>query len=139
MAEKSFGVKNIQVQGSGTPTIESPDGGNLNITAANSTFSGDITLSSGKITGNGSGLTNVAAQALIGTSNIVAGINTTSSMRVGGDTSFSEDLVVTGNARVTGILTVGTGSLTITDRDVNTAGIIMNFGNVRSSGKAILL
>ena len=34
------------------------------------------------------------------------------------------NLVVTGNARVTGILTVGTGSLTITDRDINAAGVI---------------
>ena len=58
-----------------------------------------------------------------GKSNIVAGINTTASMRVGGDTSSSEDLVVTGNARVTGILTVGTSSLTITDRDINAAGV----------------
>ena len=58
-----------------------------------------------------------------GSSNIVAGINTTSSMRVGGDTSFSEDLVVTGTSRVTGILTIGTGSLTITDRDINAAGV----------------
>jgi len=48
-----------------------------------------------------------------GSSNIVAGINTTSSMHVGGDTSFSEDLVVTGHARVTGILTIGTGSITL--------------------------
>ena len=55
--------------------------------------------------------------------NIVAGINTTASMRVGGDTSSSEDLVVTGDARVTGILTVGTSSLTITDRDINAAGV----------------
>ena len=59
-----------------------------------------------------------------GSSNIVAGINTTSNMRIGGDTSFSEDLVVTGTSRVTGILTVGTGSLTITDRDVNAAGVV---------------
>ena len=44
-------------------------------------------------------------------------------MRVGGDTSSSEDLVVTGNARVTGILTVGTSSLTITNRDINAAGV----------------
>ena len=58
-----------------------------------------------------------------GKSNIVAGINTTASMRVGGDTSSSEDLVVTGDARVTGILTVGTSSLTITDRDINAAGV----------------
>ena len=78
--------------------------------------------------------------ARAGKSNIVAGINTTSSMRVGGDTSFSEDLVVTGTSRVTGILTVGTGSLTITDRDVNAAGVVTcaNFktgsSNVHSVG-----
>tara|TARA_B100000575_G_scaffold262953_1_gene237740 strand:- start:92 stop:733 length:642 start_codon:yes stop_codon:yes gene_type:complete len=101
MAEKSFGVKNIQVQGSGTPTIESPDGGNLNITAANSTFSGDITLSSGKITGNGSGLTNVAAQALIGTSNIVAGITTATKFVITGGLS-SQYLMADGSTSTSG-------------------------------------
>ena len=30
MPEKSFGAKEIQLDGSGTPTIESPSGGNLN-------------------------------------------------------------------------------------------------------------
>ena len=46
MAEKSFSVKEIQVQGSGTPTIESPGGGNLNVTAATATFSGNISVTS---------------------------------------------------------------------------------------------
>ena len=50
-----------------------------------------------------------------GTSDIVAGIATVTDLRVGGDTSFSEDLVVTGNARVTGILTVGTSSIILND------------------------
>ena len=45
MAEKSFSVKEIQVQGNGTPTIESPSGGNLNITASTTTFSGTIVAS----------------------------------------------------------------------------------------------
>ena len=45
MAEKSFSVKEIQIQGSGTPTIESPSGGNLNITASTTTFSGTIVAS----------------------------------------------------------------------------------------------
>ena len=44
--------------------------------------------------------------------------------KVGGATTFTEDLVVTGNARVTGILTVGTGSLTISERDINAIGIV---------------
>ena len=47
MAEKSFSVKEIQVQGSGTPTIESASGGNLNITAATTTFSGAVEASGG--------------------------------------------------------------------------------------------
>ena len=33
-------------------------------------------------------------------------------------------LVVEGDARITGILTVGTGSLTITDRDINAVGVV---------------
>tara|TARA_B100001057_G_scaffold290976_1_gene291011 strand:- start:56 stop:1675 length:1620 start_codon:yes stop_codon:yes gene_type:complete len=44
MADKSFGVKELNVIGTGTPTIESPGGGNLNITAGITTFSGDVTL-----------------------------------------------------------------------------------------------
>ena len=60
--------------------------------------------------------------------------------KVGGATTFTEDLVVTGNARVTGILTVGTGSLTITDRDINAVGVVTgsNFktgsSNLHSTG-----
>ena len=50
-----------------------------------------------------------------GTSDIVAGIATITDLRVGGNTTFSEDLVVTGNARVTGILTVGTSSIILND------------------------
>jgi len=33
-------------------------------------------------------------------------------------------LIVEGNARVTGILTIGTGSLTITERDINAVGVV---------------
>ena len=40
--------------------------------------------------------------------------------KVGGATTFTEDLVVTGNARVTGILTVGTGSVVIDHSTVKT-------------------
>ena len=50
-----------------------------------------------------------------GVSNITAGIGTYTDLRVGGDTTFSEDFVVTGNARVTGILTVGTSSIILND------------------------
>ncbi|MEC8552470.1 MAG: hypothetical protein VXY93_18400, partial [Pseudomonadota bacterium] len=51
----------------------------------------------------------------VGVSNITSGIGTFTDLRVGGDSSFSEDLVVTGNARVTGILTVGTSSIILND------------------------
>ena len=50
-----------------------------------------------------------------GVSNVTAGIGTYTDLRVGGNTTFSEDLVVTGNARVTGILTVGTSSIILND------------------------
>ena len=48
-----------------------------------------------------------------GTSDVNAGIISVSKAYVGGATTFGEDFVVTGNARVTGILTVGTGSIEI--------------------------
>ena len=59
MAEKSFNVKEIQVQGSGTPTIESPSGGDLNITAATTTFSGAV-QASGAFTINSASTIHVA-------------------------------------------------------------------------------
>jgi len=61
--------------------------------------------------------TNISGNIIAGagTSDVVAGIATFTDLRVGGDTSFSEDLVVTGNARVTGILTVGTSSIILND------------------------
>ena len=45
MANKSFGIKELNIIGTGTPTIESPNGGNLNITATTATFSGNATVS----------------------------------------------------------------------------------------------
>ena len=45
MTVKSFGVKELNIIGTGTPTIQSPSGGNLNITAATTTFSGTVTTS----------------------------------------------------------------------------------------------
>ena len=92
---------------------EIPSGDNLNLDSNGIVNVGVITASgfSGPVV------------AGAGTSNIISGIATYTQVRVGGDTTHSEDLVVTGNARVTGILTVGTGSLTITDRDINAAGV----------------
>ena len=42
------------------------------------------------------------------------GVSTSTKVHVGVDTGvYGEDLVVTGDARVTGILTIGTGSITL--------------------------
>ena len=92
---------------------EIPSGDNLNLDSNGVVNVGVITASgfSGPVV------------AGAGTSNIVSGIATYTQVSVGGATTFTEDLVVTGNARVTGILTVGTGSLTITDRDINATGV----------------
>ena len=43
----------------------------------------------------------------------VSGVSTATTMHVGSATTWGENLVVTGNARVTGILTIGTGSITL--------------------------
>jgi len=104
----------LVVNSSTSKIQELPAGGNLDL-------HNNGIVNAGNITATGFDGPIIAGA---GSSNVVAGINTTVSMRVGGDTSSSENLVVTGNARVTGIITVGTGSLTITDRDINTAGVV---------------
>jgi hypothetical protein len=51
-----------------------------------------------------------------------------SQLRVGSATTFTEELVVGGDARVTGILTIGTGTLTIdSSGNIYTSGIITAF------------
>jgi hypothetical protein len=49
--------------------------------------------------------------------NLSSGIATVTKVHVGIATTYSEDLVVSGNARVTGILTIGTGSITLNGND----------------------
>ena len=44
MTTKAFGVKDLKIEGTGTPTIESPSGGDLQVTAATTTFSGNIVV-----------------------------------------------------------------------------------------------
>lgn len=54
----------------------------------------------------------------IGTiANLSSGIATVTKIHVGIATTYSEDLVVSGNARVTGIITIGTGSITLNGND----------------------
>ena len=52
----------------------------------------------------------------------VSGIVTTTKLHVGSGTTFTEDLVVTGDARITGILTIGTGTITL-DGSTNTINV----------------
>ena len=54
----------------------------------------------------------------------VVGLSTFSNGVVVKTGSATTALIVEGNTRVTGILTVGTGSLTITDRDINAVGVV---------------
>ena len=54
----------------------------------------------------------------------VSGIATATKLHVGVDTGFyNEDLVVNGDARVTGILTIGTGSITLDPNERKISGI----------------
>ena len=54
----------------------------------------------------------------------VVGLSTFSNGVVVKTGTATTALIVEGNTRVTGILTVGTGSLTITDRDINAVGVV---------------
>ena len=54
---------------------------------------------------------------------VTAGIVTTPKLHVGVGTTFTEELVVTGDARVTGILTIGTGSITLDPNAKKISGI----------------
>ena len=62
MADNSFGIKELNLVGSGTPKIESPNNINLNAVnvaiSTNATVGGNLNVS-GVITGDGSGLTGV--------------------------------------------------------------------------------
>lgn len=80
-----------------------------------------------------SGIATVS-QGLTGTPSINVGLTTANRLIVGAGTTFPEDLVVEGNARVTGILTIGTASVTI-DGDNNT----ISAGDVFITGSSITL
>ena len=66
------------------------------------------------------GVTTISGDLHVGSGISVTGISTISNVVVGGATT---ELVVTGDARVTGILTVGTSSLTLNGTDGTISGI----------------
>jgi len=106
----------------GTPSIT------INgLTAATGTFSGNVTvggvLTYEDVTNVDSiGIVTARAGVLVGSGITLSkdgdvfatGITSSTKVHVGVDTGvYDEDLVVTGNARVTGILTIGTGSIVL--------------------------
>ena len=72
-------------------------------------FVGVVTATS--FSGSGANLTGIATTENVRTNSlVVSGVSTLGNVVVGGATT---QLIVTGNARVTGILTIGTGSITL--------------------------
>ena len=87
------------------------DYGNIQNTPTIPSNNNQLTNGAGYITSSG---TAALAQGLTGTPNVVVGASTATKAHVGVDTGvYNEELVVTGNARVTGILTIGTGSIVL--------------------------
>jgi len=78
----------------------------------------------------------VLPDSLVGTALSVSGISTIGNVLVGGGTT---DLVVNGDARVTGILTVGTGSITIDPNEdkIQVGKVVLPTGNATTDTDAI--
>ena len=82
MADKSFGVKDINLIGaSGTPTIESPN--NLNINAVNVAISTDITVAGKVSLGAGTSISSPGTNVLTLGTNSVERVRVTSDGRIG--------------------------------------------------------
>ncbi len=83
--------------------------GNLTGTATTATYA----VNSGVATYASTAGIATVAQGLTGTPDINVGLTTATRLVVGSGTTFPEDLVVEGNTRITGILTVGTSSIVL--------------------------
>ena len=85
------------------------------LTATNAFITGDL-----NVTGD------LVYDEVTGRNINITGVGTVTKLHVGVATDATEDLVVTGDARVTGILTVGTGSVTINGNtnDISGVGVI---------------
>ena len=145
MAEKSFGVKEINLIGaSGTPTIESPN--NLNLNAVNVAISTNVSIGGTlSVTGNVSvggtltyeDVTNIDSVGLI---TARSGIDVDDFISVGSNIHLGNAGVVTATSFIgngsglTGVTASGTGILVKNSGStVGTAGTI-NFGNNLSVG-----
>ena len=90
MADKSFGVKDINLIGaSGTPTIDSPN--NLNINAVNVAISTDITVAGKVSLGTGTSISSPATNTLSFGTNNTERLRIDSSGRVGINTNTFND------------------------------------------------
>jgi hypothetical protein len=123
---------NLTVSGVGTITTLNATG--VAATAIRSTWS-QVGLGLTFTTGIGTfiSITGVGTIA-----NLSSGIATVTKIHVGIATTYSETLVVSGNARVTGILTIGTGSITLNGNTdiitVGTGATIFSSGDLRLAG-----
>ena len=89
MADKSFGVKDINLIGaSGTPTIESPN--NLNINAVNVAISTDITVAGKVSLGAGTSISSPGTNVLTFGTNSTEKVRITSAGRMGVGTNDPE-------------------------------------------------
>jgi len=128
----------ISENSSGTPKIESPN--NLNLNAVTVAISTDVTIG-GQVTSNiivgagksvGIGTTNPTSRLHVIGNSIITGVSTFGSSNGIGTVTIgigTTALLVQGNARITGILTIGQGTITI-DGDTNFLGL----GTATSTG-----
>lgn len=136
----NFSIKDLYI-GSGQSVVVKSDIADVSFTTL------AVNLSGG---GGGGGPSSLNATLGVGnTSNLgmSVGVVTATQVRVG-TTTFTEDLVVSGDARVTGILTVGTASITIdgTENQVNVGagvtihhinGVLVGQNTLHSSGLTV--
>jgi hypothetical protein len=103
------------------------------IFGSNLSLTGIVTATS--FVGSGANLTGIATTENVRTNSlVVSGISTLGTVVVGGATT---QLIVVGNARVTGILTIGTGSITLngTSNIINVGtGLTLSSSGVNVSG-----
>ena len=121
MADNSFGIKELNLVGSGTPKIQSPNNINLEaVTVAistNATVGGTLNVG-GVITGDGSGLTGV-----VGSGSGIAIKHDGSIVGTAGTIDFSTNLDVSAISGAAVTITASSGGIG-TDGSVNTTGII---------------
>ena len=121
MADNSFGIKELNLVGSGTPKIQSPNNINLEaVTVAistNATVGGTLNVG-GVITGDGSGLTGV-----VGSGSGVVIKHDGATVGTAGTIDFSTNLDVSAISGAAVTITASGGGIG-TDGSINTTGII---------------